>query len=125
MVHFLYARTAIFYYHPKGTVMPIFLNEVWLGDLTPSLMDEAVTFFGNLSVGSKPDNLPDDLRMLAGPWLSAEEAKVMFIFEINDPSTMFDAYAERMVSGLFARRKLTLLSSWDSVKDYADRVSAL
>lgn len=105
--------------------MPIFLNEVWLGDLTPALMDEAVTFFGNLSRGSKPDNLPDDLRMLAGPWLSAEEAKVMFIFEINDPSTMFDAYAERMVSGLFARRKLTLLSSWDSLKDYADRVNAL
>jgi hypothetical protein len=105
--------------------MPIFLNEVWLGDLTPALMDEAVTFFGNLSVGSKPDNLPQDLRMLAGPWLSAEEAKVMFIFEINDPSTMFDAYAERMVSGLFARRKLTLLSNWDSVKSYADRVNAV
>jgi hypothetical protein len=105
--------------------MPIFLNEVWLGDLSPAVMDEAVDFFGNLSVGSKPDNLPDDLRMLAGPWLSAEEAKVMFIFEINDPSTMFDAYAERMVSGLFARRKLTLLSGWDSVKDYTNRVNAL
>jgi hypothetical protein len=107
-----------------GTAMPLFLNEVWLGDLNPQLMEEAVAFFGNLSVGSKPDNLPDDLRMLAGPWLSAEEAKVMFIFEINDPSTMFDAYAERMVSGLFARRKLTLLSSWDSMKAYSDRVNA-
>lgn len=104
--------------------MPIFLNEVWLGELTPAVMDEAVTFFGNLSVGTKPANLPGDLRMLAGPWLSAEEAKVMFIFEINDPSDMFDAYAERMVSGLFARRKLTLLSSWDSLKDYSERVNA-
>jgi hypothetical protein len=62
--------------------------------------------------------------MVAGPWLSAEESKVMFIFEIDDPSTMFDAFAERMVSGLFARRKLTLLSDWDGLKGYADRLNA-
>lgn len=104
--------------------MPLFLNEVWLGDIKPEVMEEAVAFFGNLSVGEKPDNLPPDLRMVAGPWLSAEEPKVMFIFEIDDPSTMFDAYAERVVSGLFARRKLTLLSGWEQMKDYTDRVSA-
>jgi len=103
--------------------MPLFLNEVWLGPVSPKVMDEAVAFFGNLSVGAKPSNLPDDLRMVAGPWLSAEEGKVMFIFEINDPSTMFDAYAERMVSGLFARRKLTLLSDWDGLKAYSDRMN--
>jgi hypothetical protein len=103
--------------------MPLFLNEVWLGDLTPAVIEEAVTFFGNLSVGSKPDNLPPDLRMLAGPWLSAEEGKVMFVCEFNDPSTMFDAFAERMVSGLFARRKLTLLSSWDGMTAYAERIN--
>lgn len=104
--------------------MPIFLNEVWLGDIKPQLIEEAITFFGNLSAGSKPDNLPPDLRMLAGPWLSAEEAKVMFIFEIDDPSTMFDAYAERVVSGLFDHRKLTLLSDWDQLKAYTDRVNS-
>ena len=103
--------------------MPLFLNEVWLGDIKPAVMEEAVAFFGNLSVGTKPDNLPPDLRMVAGPWLSAEEAKVMFIFEIDDPSTMFDAYAERVVSGLFARRKLTLLSGWDQIMAYTDRVT--
>jgi|SRR6266702_6762346 hypothetical protein len=105
------------------TSMPLFLNEVWLGDIKPEVIEEAVTFFGNLSIGAKPDNLPPDLRMVAGPWLSAEEAKVMFIFEIDDPSTMFDAYAERVVSGLFASRKLTLLSDWNQMKAYTDRVS--
>jgi hypothetical protein len=104
--------------------MPLFLNEVWLGDFSPAVMEEAVAFFGNLQAGRKPDNLPDDLRMVAGPWLSAEEPKVMFIFEIDDPSTMFDAYAERVVSGLFARRKLTLLSGWDGIAAYTDRVAA-
>jgi len=49
----------------------------------------------------------------------------MFIFEIDDPSTMFDAYAERVVSGLFARRKLTLLSDWDQLKAYTDRVTSV
>lgn len=104
--------------------MPLFLNEVWLGDFSPAVMEEAVTFFGNLQAGSKPANLPDDLRMVAGPWLSAEEPKVMFIFEIDDPSTMFDAYAERVVSGLFARRRLTLLSGWDGMRSYAERANA-
>ena len=104
--------------------MPLFLNEVWLGELTPQLMEEAVAFFGNLSKGSRPSNLPDDLRMLAGPWLSAEEAKVMFIFEINDPSTMLDAFAERMVSGLFARRKLTLLSDWEGTQKLSEKLNA-
>ena len=92
--------------------MPLFLNEVWLGSLEPKVLNEAIGFFGNLSKGSKPNNLPDNLRMVAGPWLSNEEAKVMFVFEINDPSDMMEAFAERMVSGLFARRKLTLLSNW-------------
>lgn len=99
--------------------MPVFLNEVWLGDIKPGIIEEAVTFFGNLSQGTKPDNLPPDLRMVAGPWLSAEEAKVSFVFEINDPSTMFDAYAERVVSGFFSHRKLTLLSDWEQMKAYA------
>ena len=36
----------------------------------PDLIEEAVAFFGNLSVGQKPDNLPPDLRIVAGPWLS-------------------------------------------------------
>jgi len=104
--------------------MPLFLNEVWLGDIKPELIEEAVAFFGNLSVGTKPDNLPPDLRMVAGPWLSDEEAKVMFIFEIDNPSRMFVAYAERLLSGLFARRKLTLLSGWEQMKAYTDRVTA-
>jgi hypothetical protein len=106
------------------SAMPLFLNEVWLGPVSPKLMNEAVAFFGNLSEGTKPDNLPNDLRMVAGPWLSAEENKVMFVFEINDPSSMFDAYAERMVSGLFLRRKLTLLSDWVALKAYSDRMNS-
>src|SRR4051794_26853048 len=104
--------------------MPLFLNEVWLGDIKPELIEEAVAFFGNLSVGTKPDNLPPDLRMVAGPWLSAEEAKVIFIFEIAPPSTFFDPCARRVAGGLSARRKLTLLSGWEQMKAYTDRVTA-
>ena len=103
--------------------MPLFLNEVWLGSLEPKVFNEAIEFFGNLSKGSKPDNLPENLRMVAGPWLSNEEAKVMFVFEINDPSDMMEAFAERMVSGLFARRKLTLLSDWSDAGKLAAKLS--
>ena len=62
--------------------------------------------------------------MVAGPWLSNEEAKVMFVFEINDPSDMMEAFAERMVSGLFARRKLTLLSNWTDASKLAAKLGS-
>jgi hypothetical protein len=104
--------------------MPLFLNEVWLGSLEPKVLKEAVEFFGNLSKGSKPSNLPDNMRMVAGPWLSNEEAKVLFVFEIGDPSDMLEAFAERMVSGLFARRKLTLLSDWAGARKLAEWLDA-
>uniref|UniRef100_UPI003977FCA0 hypothetical protein n=1 Tax=Salmonella sp. SAL4438 TaxID=3159893 RepID=UPI003977FCA0 len=58
------------------------------------------------------------------PWLSNEEAKVIFIFEIKDPSDMMEAFAERMVSGLFARRKLTLLSDWTDASRLAAKLGS-
>jgi len=56
--------------------MPKFFNEVWLRDMSPKTMQGVVDFLGKLRVGVRPHNLPGDLQLLAGPWLSNEEAKV-------------------------------------------------
>lgn len=96
--------------------MPIFFNEVWLKDMSPPVMKGVVDFLGKLREGVKPHNLPDDLKLLAGPWLSNEEAKVYFIFEVDDPTQTFEAFAERVASGLFLRRKLTLVQNWDGAR---------
>jgi hypothetical protein len=99
--------------------MPIFFNEVWLKDMSAPVMKGVVDFLGKLRAGIKPHNLPDDLKLLAGPWLSNEEAKVYFVFEIDDPTKTFEAFAERVADGLFLRRKLTLVQNWDGARAFS------
>jgi hypothetical protein len=99
--------------------MPIFFNEVWLKDMSAPVMKGVTGFLGNLREGIKPHNLPSDLNLLAGPWLSNEEAKVYFVFEIDDPTKTYEAFAERIADGLFVKRRLTLVRDWDGARSFA------
>ncbi|RQZ17761.1 hypothetical protein DIE15_10440 [Burkholderia sp. Bp9031] len=103
--------------------MPKFFNEVWLRDMSPKTMQGVVDFLGKLREGVRPHNLPADLKLLAGPWLSNEEAKVYFVFEINDPTETFEAFAERVADGLFLKRRLTLIQDWDGARSFATYLS--
>ncbi len=80
-------------------------------------------FLGNLSHGVRPHNLPPDLNLLAGPWLSNEEAKVYFVFEIDDPTETFEAFADRVADGLFLKRRLTLIQDWDGARSFSKYLS--
>lgn len=86
-------------------------------------MQGVVDFLGKLRVGVRPHNLPGDLQLLAGPWLSNEEAKVYFIFEIDDPTETFEAFAERVADGLFIKRRLTLIQDWDGARNFSRYLS--
>jgi hypothetical protein len=104
--------------------MPKFFNEVWLRDMSPDVMKGVVDFLGKLREGVRPHNLPSDLKLLAGPWLSNEEAKVYFIFEIDDPTNTFEAFAERVADGLFLKRRLTLIQDWDGARAFSKYLSS-
>lgn len=99
--------------------MPIFFNEVWLKDMSAPVLKGVTDFLGNLRQGIRPHNLPGDLKLLAGPWLSNEEAKVCFVFQIDDPTDTWEAFAERVADGLFVRRRLTLVQDWDGARAFA------
>lgn len=99
--------------------MPMFFNEVWLKDMSPKVMQGVVEFLGNLRQGVRPHNLPPDLKLVAGPWLSNEEAKIFFVFEIDDPTRTFEAFAERVNDGLFVCRRLTLVQDWDGARAFS------
>jgi hypothetical protein len=103
--------------------MPMFFNEVWLRDMSATTMQGVVSFLGNLRQGVRPHNLPGDLNLLAGPWLSNEEAKVYFVFEIDDPTDTFEAFAERVADGLFLKRRLTLIQDWDGARSFSKYLS--
>jgi hypothetical protein len=105
--------------------MPLFFNEVWLKDMSPPVMKGVVDFLGKLRKGIKPHNLPENLKLVAGPWLSNEEAKVYFVFEIDDPTKTFEAFAERIATGLFRRRKLTLILDWDGARSFSKYLNTL
>lgn len=104
--------------------MPKFFNEVWMRDMSPETVQGVVDFLGNLQDEVRPSNLPSDFKLLAGPWLSNEEAKVCFVFEVNDPTQTFEAFAERVADGLFLKRRLTLVQDWDGAKNLSKYLSS-
>lgn len=103
--------------------MPKFFNEVWLRDMSPETVQASVDFLESLENEIRPGNLTDDFKLLAGPWLSNEEAKVCFVFEINDPTTTFETFAERVADGLFLKRRLTLVQDWAGAKSLSNYLS--
>jgi hypothetical protein len=103
--------------------MALFLNEVWLRDPSPESFREFHAVFGALRGQAETIGLTDDIfRLVAGPWLSIEEAKVVFVFEAPDAAETLAAYGGLLAKGLLKKRRLTQLVDWDTAGDF---VSAL
>ncbi len=101
--------------------MAIFLNEVWLREPSPESFREFIEAFGSLR--SQADTLgltADIFRLVAGPWLSIEEAKVVFVFEAPDAATTLPAYGRLLADGLLKKRRLTQLVDWDEAAAFVD-----
>ncbi len=69
--------------------MALYLNEVWLREPSPESFREFIEAFGSLSDQAEQLGLSSDMfRLVAGPWMSIEEAKVVFVFESPDPASV-------------------------------------
>ena len=88
--------------------MALYLNEVWLRDPSPESFREFIEVFGTLRGEADKIGLTDDMfRLVAGPWLSIEEAKVIFIFDAPDATTTLPAFGGLLAKGLLRKRRLT------------------
>ena len=57
-------------------------------------------------------------RLVAGPWMSIEEAKVVFVFDSPNAVDTLPAFGRLLAAGLLAKRKLTPLVSWEEAAQF-------
>ena len=101
--------------------MALYLNEVWLRDPSPESFREFIGVFGALRGQAESIELSSDIfRLVAGPWLSIEEAKVVFIFEAPDATVTLPAYGRLLAKGLLKKRRLTEMVGWDEAAKFVD-----
>ena len=99
--------------------MALFLNEVWLRDPSPESFNEFIEAF--CSLGGREEELgltTDQFRLVAGPWMSIEEAKVVFVFDSPNATETLPAFGRLLAAGLLSKRKLTPLVTWDEAAQF-------
>ena len=99
----------------------LYLNEVWLRNPSPESFREFIGVFGTLRGEADKIGLTDDMfRLVAGPWLSIEEAKVIFIFDAPDATTTLPAFGGLLAKGLLSKRRLTPMVDWDEAAKFVE-----
>ena len=101
--------------------MPLFLNEIWLRKPSPESFAEFIETYGFL--GGQEDQLgltTGQFRLVAGPWMSIEEAKVVFVFDSPNVAETLPAFGRLLAAGLISKRKLTPLVSWEEAGKFVD-----
>jgi hypothetical protein len=95
----------------------LFLNEVWLRDPSPASFREFIEAFGSLRGEADSIGLSSDIfRLVAGPWMSIEEAKVVFEFESPDAADGVRRVAKRSrFKGGLSRLMITIFQSEISI----------
>ncbi len=101
--------------------MALYLNEVWLKDPSPETFRKFIEVFGSLR--GRADTLgltSENFRLVAGPWMSIEEAKVIFIFDAPDARATLPAFGGLMAKGLLRKRRLTPMIDWDEATEFVN-----
>lgn len=95
--------------------MALYLDEVWIKDPTPERVKEFVRLVGTASKNPAVAGVPQ-VRFVAGPWASNEEAKVLFVIDIPDHTTTFPVFSRIVAQGLAEKRRLTPIVEWGEVE---------
>ena len=102
--------------------MPLYLDEVWVKDPDPEKMKEAIAIFTALA--TDPESIvgysSTQIQVIAGPWLSNEEAKVIVVLDIADHTPLVHPFGRYLAKGLFERRRLTPIVGWQEAQKLAD-----
>ncbi len=68
--------------------MPLYLDEIYLNASTPENLKRSLRFFAEVFKGG----LPPGATLVAGPWMSNEDAKIVLVIDIKDHSLTFDPF---------------------------------
>ncbi len=102
--------------------MALYLDEVWLKDPSPERMKEFVRFIGAAAKSPASVGAPQEVRFVAGPWASNEEAKVIFVVDIPDHTPTYQIFGKLLSTGLVEKRLLTPIVEWDEVEKMVEQL---
>ena len=101
--------------------MALYLNEVWLKDPSPETFREFIEVFGSLRGQADTLGLTSEIfQLVAGPWMSIEEAKVIFVFDAPDVRATLPAFGALMAKGLLKKRRLTPMVDWSEAAEFVN-----
>jgi hypothetical protein len=93
--------------------MALYLDETWVRISSKDDLKNVYERINNLAVNGWPKDAGVTLK--AGPWFSNEEAKVIFILDMDDPANDFGLFANALASGRTLRRRLTPIVDWNAL----------
>jgi len=94
--------------------MPLYLDEIWLQWDSPQTARRALATFRNMDSDFP---WPPGVRLVAGPWFSNEEAKIVLVLDIADHAATFPSFTLATAHGLIARRRLAPIVAWSTIDD--------
>ena len=105
--------------------MALYLDEVWIKDPTPERVKEFTKLIGTAAKAPSSVGVPQGVRQVAGPWMSNEEPKAIFIVEIPDHRLTFPIFGRHLAHGLIEKRRLTPIVEWGEVEKMVEQLSYL
>jgi hypothetical protein len=102
--------------------MALFLDEIWLRDPSPDRVKEFAGMIGAAAKSPASVGAPKEVRFVAGPWASNEEAKVLFVIDIPDHTATFQVFGKYVASGLIEKRRLTPIVEWGEVEKMVEQL---
>ncbi len=102
--------------------MALYLDEVWIKDPNPERIKQVAQIIGAAAKNPASVGAPQEVRFVAGPWASNEEAKVIFVVDIPDHTPTFQVFGRFVSQGLIERRRLTPIVEWSEVERLATQL---
>jgi hypothetical protein len=100
--------------------MPLYLDEIWLRWRSADEAKATLSSFASMASGEFP--YPAGVSLVAGPWFSNEEAKIILVLDIRDHASTFPAFGLGLTHGLLKRRRLTPIVAWSAVDDLLSKL---
>jgi hypothetical protein len=100
--------------------MPLYLDEIWLKWDSAERAKQVLSQFRSMATGEFP--YPEGVSLVAGPWFSNEEAKIVLVLDIADHAKTFSAFGMALAHGLIERRRLTPIVEWRALESMIDRL---
>jgi hypothetical protein len=98
--------------------MPLYLDEIYLNASNPENAKRALEFFAEVFKGG----FPPGVTLIAGPWMSNEEAKVVLVLDIKDHSLTFNPFTKALAQGIVLKRRLEPIVDWSAAQKLASEL---